>query len=144
MARAKKTAIAETLEPAPAEVLVTYKGFDKNLSCRGFGFEVGKTYTVSGTVRACSNGFHGCINPWDILGYYPLLDGNAEFNRFGKAEQTGAIDRHHQDSKIASASITVKAEFTIPQFIASLSNGLLMRPRRAKSKSPKSSTARAR
>jgi hypothetical protein len=119
-AKTKKSSKAEQSAVAAPEVLTTYKGFTKDLVCRGHQFEIGKTYTVRGRVSACSNGFHACSNPWDVLSYYPLLDDECNFNRFAETLQSGAIDKHSQDSKIASAEITIKAEFTIPQFVGKL------------------------
>jgi hypothetical protein len=58
-----------------------YKGFDKDLKCRGFQYEVGKTYECKGGVVLCENGFHFCKDPKQIYGYYadltvlPLLRG---------------------------------------------------------------------
>lgn len=42
---------------------MTYKGFDKDLKCRGFQYEIGKEYTEKGEIRACRNGFHACGLP---------------------------------------------------------------------------------
>ncbi len=103
-----------------AAPITAYKGFDKNLSCRGHQFEVGKTYTLSGVIRACHHGFHSCENPWDVLSYYTLVNSDGEFNRFGETNIGGEISRHSDDSKLASAEITVKLEFTASQWIQKL------------------------
>ena len=102
---------------AKTEPVVAFKGFDPQLRCRGFQYRLGATYTHDGEVSACKEGFHACENPFDVLGYYPLLNDDAEPNRFAIVEQGGALDRHDGDSKIASATITIKAELTIPEFV---------------------------
>ena len=90
-----------------------YKAFDKNMQCRGYQFEVGKTYTHEGAVKACESGFHSCENPLDVLSYYNLCDA-----RFAVVSASGNIAKHYEDSKIASGSITIEAELHLPQFIA--------------------------
>ena len=92
--------------------LKSYKGFDKDLKCRDFQFEVGKTYTHTGPVVACRSGFHACENPWDVLSYYPFTG-----SRFCAVEQSGELQKHDDDSKIASASITIMAELKLPEFV---------------------------
>ena len=51
-----------------------YKGFDKNLKCRGMQYEVGKDFEASGEIQKCKNGLHFCENPMDVFGYYPPSD----------------------------------------------------------------------
>ncbi|HHH0680904.1 TPA: hypothetical protein ACPZO0_001692 [Yersinia enterocolitica] len=95
------------------ETVITFKGFDQNLQCRGYQFEIGKTFTHEGKVEACGSGFHACESPFDVFGYYSPAD-----SRYAVTESFGTIDREEDgDTKIASASITITAELTLPQFI---------------------------
>jgi len=94
------------------EIIVSYKGFDANWQCRGYQYELGKTYTHEGTVEACSSGFHACENPLDVFAYYAPGE-----SKFAIVEQSGKISRQGNDTKIASASITIKAEIGLPQII---------------------------
>ena len=48
----------------------TYKGFNKDMTCRGFQYEEGKEYTVDGKISACNNGYHACEDPIDCFRYY--------------------------------------------------------------------------
>ena len=82
----------------------TYKGFDKDLKCRGFQYEVGKEYKEEKAV-ACECGFHACENPLDVFSYYSPVD-----SRFCEVEQSGDIDKPSDGSKIASTKIKIKAE----------------------------------
>ncbi|WP_145576353.1 DUF7666 domain-containing protein [Yersinia mollaretii] len=95
------------------ETVTTFKGFDQNLQCRGYQFEIGKTFTHEGKVEACGSGFHACEAPFDVFGYYSPAN-----SRYAVTESFGTIDREEDgDTKIASASITITAELTLPQFI---------------------------
>ena len=105
---------AKTAEVEPAKPPITsIKGFDQNLQCRGFQFEVGKTYTVSGKIEACKNGFHACPvdeHPLSVLEYYPPT------SRFFEVTQDGKCDK--KDTKLASASITVGVEISLSDLAA--------------------------
>ena len=52
-----------------------YKGFDKDLKCRGFQYEIGKEYKEE-KADLCNKGFHACENPLDTFGYYKPGDGS--------------------------------------------------------------------
>ena len=88
------------------EKIIAYKGFDKNLCCKGFQFKVGEEYEQQGNIKCCENGFHACTNPFDVLNYYDV-DGK---NRFCQVEQYGTIDNNNEDTKQASSKIKIKAE----------------------------------
>ena len=90
----------------------TYKGFDKDLKCRGFQYEVGKEYEEK-EAKACEKGFHACENPFDIFNYYPPCDGN----RYCEVEQSGELSRHNDDSKVASTKIKIGVELGLKGLI---------------------------
>src|SRR5262245_52230178 len=94
------------------QLVVGYKGFDQQLRCRGFQFEVGKTYEHAGEVRACESGFHACEYPLDVFAYYPPAG-----SRFALVEQSGQLSRHSVDSKVASQRLNIKAEISIAGII---------------------------
>ncbi|EAW9326545.1 hypothetical protein OK28_08335 [Salmonella enterica] len=93
--------------------IVTFKGFNKDLTCRDFQFAIGETFHHDGKVEACGSGFHACECPFDVFRYYPPAE-----NRYAETISFGVTDHEERgDTKIASASITIKAELTLPQFI---------------------------
>ena len=95
------------------KVLKTYKGFDKNLKCRDFQYEIGKEFETDGA-KCCQYGFHACEYPLDCFGYYSPAE-----SRFCEVEQSGVIDKDNNsnDSKIASSKIKIGAELDIAGII---------------------------
>ena len=93
-----------------------YKGFDKNLCCRDFQYEVGKEYEMDGDITVCERGFHACESPLEVLDYYFILnDGNLA--RFCEVEQSGEMDKERDTTKIASSKIKIKAELKFADLI---------------------------
>ena len=84
-----------------------YKAFDKDLSYRGFKYEVGKEYEETGYIKACEKGFHACPYPLDVFGYYAPAG-----SRFCEVEQSGKIDDSESD-KVCSSKIRIGAELDI-------------------------------
>ncbi len=80
-----------------------YKGFDKNMRCRGFQYVEGETYTQSGEIGVCLNGFHACGLPLDVWSYYPVRDGNL----YHEVTLDGIVGNDSSDSKVAARDITV-------------------------------------
>ncbi|EJY8599722.1 hypothetical protein OHK38_000409 [Salmonella enterica] len=93
--------------------IVTFKGFNKDLKCRDFQFAIGETFHHDGKVEACGSGFHACECPFDVFSYYPPAE-----SRYAETISFGITDSEEGgDTKIASSSITIKDELTLPQFI---------------------------
>ncbi|HEJ1718326.1 TPA: hypothetical protein SLV25_005757 [Pseudomonas aeruginosa] len=105
MTRKKKTEVEE--------IVTAYKGFKQDLTCRGYQFEIGGTYKHEGEVEACASGFHSCEYPFDVFGYYAPGD-----SRFAIVKASGQLSRHDDDSKIASATLVVEAEISMPTMIS--------------------------
>ena len=82
-----------------------FKGFDKDLKCRGFQYEVGKTYEQEGEAVCCEKGFHFCENPLEVFYYYPPCT-----SRFCQVEGGGSVDKSEADSKVATSHIHISEE----------------------------------
>lgn len=83
-----------------------YKGFDKDLKCRNFQYEIGKEYEEE-RAEICDTGFHACENPLDVFGYYAPAD-----SRYCEVE-LDANDQKSDDSKRVGKKISIKAEIGI-------------------------------
>ena len=79
----------------------TYKGFDEELKCRGYQYEIGKEYEEE-KAKACDCGFHACQNPLDVFKYYAPSS-----SRYCEVEQSGTLSTHDDDSKVASTKIKI-------------------------------------
>ena len=108
-ARGKKQPKETKAESAIAPI-IAYKGFDLDLTCRGFQYEIGKNYKHSGSITICESGFHACDMPLDVWSYYKPTT-----SRYCQVELAGkTVNNDGRDSKIASAEITIKAEVKLP------------------------------
>ena len=65
-----------------------YKAFNKDLTCRGFQYEIGKEFEYKGKIELCESGFHFCKKIVDIQNYYNLKDKNT---RLCEIEATGEV-----------------------------------------------------
>ena len=92
-------------------VIHGFKGFDKDMKCRGFQFEEGKEYETK-KAKACETGFHACEYPLDVFNYYDPAN-----SIYRTVEQSGKIDRHDGDTKVASTKIKIGATIDIEGLI---------------------------
>ena len=93
------------------KVIRGYKGFDKDLKCRGFQYEVGKEYECNKAV-ICEEGFHFCEHPLDVLGYYAPSK-----SRYCKVEASGEIKRSKTGDKVCCTKIKIVEEIGIDDLI---------------------------
>ena len=86
--------------------VIAYKGMDSDMSCKGFQYEIGKTYKTD-KAELCKCGFHACLNPLDVLDYYPKYLSS----RYFKVKLSGEITKcDFEDTKVAATEITILEE----------------------------------
>ena len=93
--------------------IISYKGFDSSLRCRGFQYEVGKDYEQEGNIKCCENGFHACEFPLEVFNYYAP----GRNNRYCTVTQSGEMDKREGDSKVASSKIHIETEIGLDGII---------------------------
>ena len=89
-------------------MMKAFKGFNKNMTCRGYQYKEGETYTTD-RAKVCDTGFHACENPIDCLGYYCPAK-----SVYHEVELDGAIDKSGDDTKVAATKIKIGAALSIP------------------------------
>lgn len=94
-----------------SEVIKSYKGFNKDMTCRGFQYEEGKEYEESNAL-VCENGFHTCEYPLDCLGYYSPSE-----SVYHEVEQSGKLSKESDDTKVASTKIKIGAKLSIARLV---------------------------
>ena len=87
-----------------------YKGFDKDLKCRGFQYEIGKEYEED-AADICHKGFHACENPMDVFGYYNPAD-----SRYCEVD-LDANEQTEEDSKRVGKKIKIETEIGLSGLI---------------------------
>ena len=92
--------------------IIAYKGFNQDWTCRGYQYEIGKTYEHKGDVKACESGFHACEYPLDVLSYY-----SPAVSKFAVVKMSGETSKDSDDTKIASAKITIETEINLPEMV---------------------------
>lgn len=85
----------------------SYKGFNKDMTCRGFQYEEGKEYEET-TAEVCETGFHSCEYPLDCFRYY-----DPAHSVYHEVEADGEIDKAGDGTKLASTKLKIGAELSI-------------------------------
>nr|DAF46029.1 MAG TPA: hypothetical protein [Myoviridae sp. cthAo37] len=85
----------------------SYKGFNKDMTCRDFQYEEGKEYEET-TAEVCETGFHSCEYPLDCFRYY-----DPAHSVYHEVEADGEIDKADDGTKLASTKLKIGAELSI-------------------------------
>ena len=88
------------------------KAFNRNLTCRGFQYKVGKNYNVD-SAKLCEVGFHACTTGTDLFNYY--WGKNNKDVVFYEVELDGITDEREDDSKVCGTSIRLLRKLTIAE-----------------------------
>lgn len=89
--------------------MICYKGFNKDMTCKGFQYAEGEEYEHSGAVKLCESGFHACEAPLDCFHYYPPAT-----SVYHEVEQDGEIERKKcTDTKMVSSKIKIGGRLNI-------------------------------
>ena len=86
-----------------------YKGFNKDMTCRGFQYEIGKEYETD-AADLCRIGFHACENPLDCFSHYAPAT-----SRYCEVEIEDNGQRSSEDSKVVGKKIKIGAELSTEQ-----------------------------
>lgn len=93
--------------------VIAYKGMKSDMTCKGFQYEIGKSYKTD-RVELCKWGFHACLNPRDVFGYYPKYHSS----RYFKVKLFGEITKCDEtDTKVAATEISILEEINIDEII---------------------------
>ena len=90
-----------------------YKGFNKDMTCRGFQYEEGKTYETDEAVL-CESGFHACEMPLDVFTYYPPATSEYHEVELDKV----ADERNSEDTKVCAKKIKIGAKINIANIVS--------------------------
>ena len=93
--------------------VIAYKGMNSDMTCKGFHYEVGKSYKTD-KAELCNCGFHACLNPIDVLDYYP----KHLSSRYFKVKLSEEITKCGMwDTNVAATKITILEEIPSDKFL---------------------------
>ena len=97
------------------ETIKGFKGFNKDMTCRGKKYEENTTYEENGTDICSAGVMHFCKNPWDVLNYYPIVNENGEISEFADVEAQGEL--FEQEDKCATTKLHIGAKLGLKGFL---------------------------
>lgn len=89
-----------------------YKGFNRDMTCRGYQFIEGKTYEHEGDVQLCESGFHACEDPMDCLRYYDPCT-----SVYHEVDLDGVSDERKEDTKVVGKKIRIGARMSVKDIV---------------------------
>ena len=93
-------------------MMIVYKGFEKDLTCRGYQFYSDRV-NITEEANCVQNGFHAAENPLDCLSYYPDIDNSV----YWMCSASGDIDEDGRDSKISCTELTLIKKLSVPDLV---------------------------
>ena len=84
-----------------------FKGFNKDLTCRGYQYEEGKEFHTE-RAECCDTGFRACEYPLDCFGYY-----DPAHSVFHEVELSGEMDKSGDNTKVCATDIKIGARLSI-------------------------------
>ena len=96
--------------------VIAYKGMKSDMTCKGFQYEIGKTYKTD-KAELCNCGFHACLHPIDVLDYYS----RKTKSRYFKVKLSGEVAKCDiSDTKVAATEITILEEIPSDKFLTNI------------------------
>lgn len=83
-----------------------FKGFNKDLTCRGYQYEEGKEFHTE-RAECCDTGFHACEYPLDCFGYY-----DPAHSVYHEVELSGEMDKSGDNTKVCATDIKIGARLS--------------------------------
>ena len=99
------------------ETIKGYKGFNKDMTCRGKQYKENTTYEEDGTEICKAGMMHFCENPYDVLDYYPLVNEDGDISDFAEVEAVGEVKK--DGNKSATNKLHIGAKLGLKGFVKS-------------------------
>ena len=97
------------------ETIKGYKGFNKDMTCRGKQYKENTTYEEDGTEICEAGMMHFCENPYDVLDYYPLVNKDGDISDFAEVEAVGEVKK--DGNKSATNKLHIGAKLGLKGFV---------------------------